>query len=603
MNSSIQRACGALQEDREALLRSMDSLIALAQRNRSGDLHASLSALAEKMVGNRFNLAVLGQMKRGKSSVINALLGAEILPTGILPLTSVITRVKYGAVPAAEIFYRTGQSEPIAIASLHKYITEASNPGNRKQVASAEVTYPAQFLGMGVDLIDTPGIGSTHLHNTSTTEDYLAEADAAIVVLSPDPPITAVESDFLRRIREDVPRLLFVVNKTDLATPAEVEEVLRFLENELRNRIGIQSPELFPLSARQAMKQRLEQTTHQPNGIERLTARLHYFAAEEKEQTLLQSVAIDLLRIAGTLRFAAMVGERARSMSGEDLAARKRALEEALARADQELRDLRHLLRQDAAVIIARIENDLKDHVASAAPGVRSRLKTFRDEHPRETREELGRLLDRFMLREIESVFENWRAQKDGPVHKELAALSGRFVERTNAVLERLQSAAGALFDLPVSQVTFTSTLSVESRLHYFTDRVFQHQLDRLIFVLPKFLLRRIVFRQMLTYIDTELNRNSGRIRHDYVQRLERSVAAFEKEIKAAVAIVADNLRSVLEPGTENSEPAESAIAQLDAILAQCSTLIALPNHAYPLKIDERGTCCGVLACPPGNQS
>jgi hypothetical protein len=69
------------------------------------------------------------------------------------------------------------------------------------------------------------------------------------------------------------------------------------------------------------------------------------------------------------------------------------------------------------------------------------------------------------------------------------------------------------------------------------------------------------------------------------------------------VAIVADNLRSVLEPGTENSEPAESAIAQLDAILAQCSTLIALPNHAYPLKIDERGTCCGVLACPPGNQS
>jgi hypothetical protein len=244
---------------------------------------------------------------------------------------------------------------------------------------------------------------------------------------------------------------------------------------------------------------------------------------------------------------------------------------------------LRHLLRQDAAVILARIENDLKDHVASAAPGVRNRLKTFRDEHPRETREELGRLLDQFMLSEIETVFEDWRAQEDGPVHKELTALSGRFVERTNAVLERLQSAAGALFDLPVSQVTFTSTLSVESRLHYFTDRVFQHQLDRLIFVLPKFLLRRIVFRRMRGYIDTELDRNSGRIRHDYLQRLEKSVAAFEKELKAAVAIVADNLRFVLEPGAENPEAMQSAIAQLDAILAQCSALIALPNRALQL--------------------
>jgi uncharacterized protein YcbK (DUF882 family) len=108
-------------------------------------------------------------------------------------------------------------------------------------------------------------------------------------------------------------------------------------------------------------------------------------------------------------------------MSGEDLASRKRALEAALSRTDQELKDLRHLLRQDSATIIARIESDLKDHVDAATPGVRSRLKTFRNEHSKETRERLGALLDQFMLSEVEAVFEDWRAQEDERVHKELA--------------------------------------------------------------------------------------------------------------------------------------------------------------------------------------
>ena len=576
---------GILQLVRKALLRSIDELSALAEGNQTEDLRASLAALSDKLKNNRFNLAVLGQTKRGKSSFINALLGARILPTGVLPLTSVITRVTYGETPSAEILFQTGQSEQIAVEFLYEYITEAGNPGNRKQVASAEVSYPSPFLGMGVDLIDTPGVGSTHRHNTSTTEDYLAEVDAGIAVLAVDPPITAVESDFLRRIRLDVPKLLFVINKTDTATPEEVDDVLRFLQNELRNHVGIKNPEIYPLSARQVMKERLELAPHEPNGMDRLMARLCHFAAEEKEQTLFQSVAIDLLRIAVTLRFTAMVGERARSMTGEDIASKKRTLEVALARADQELKDLRHLLRQDTATVIARIDNDLKDHVASATPRVRRRLNKLKNEHPDETRAQLGALLDQFLLGEVEAVFEDWRAQEDERIQVELTVLSGRFVERTNTVLEGLQKAAGALFDVPVSHVTLASSLSVESRLYYHADPVFQRQLGRLIFVLPKFLLRRVVFRRMLTCIDTELSRNAGRIRYDYLQRLEKSVATFEKELKAAVAIVADNLRFVLEPRAENAESSRSAVAQIDPIISQCSALASLPDRQPQLTV------------------
>jgi GTPase SAR1 family protein len=564
---------GIVQLVRKSLLRSIDELSALAEGNQSEDLRASLEALADKLKKNRFNLAVMGQTKRGKSSFINALLGARVLPTGVLPLTSVITRVTYGETPSAEIFFRTGQSEKIPVALLYEYITEAGNSGNRKQVASAEVAYPSPLLGMGIDLIDTPGIGSTYRDNTSTTEDFLAEVDAAIVVLSVDPPVTAVESDFLRRIRLDVPKLLFVLNKTDLSTPEEVEAVGSFLEDELRNHVGIKTPEVFPLSARQVMKERLEYVPHERNGMSPLLARLHHFAAEEKEQTLFQSVAIDLLRIATTLRFAAMVGERARYMAGEDITRRKLALQETLATADQELKDVRHLLRQDTATLIARIEKDLKDHIASAAPRVRNRLNKLNTEHPNQTREQLGTLLDRFMLNEVEAVFEDWRAQEDERIHMELGALSRRFVERTNAVLESLQRAAGGLFDVPVAPVALTSSLSVESRLHYSTEPVFQHQLDKLIFVLPKSFVRRAVYSRMLACIDAELSRNADRIRDDYLQRLEKSVATFEKELKAAVTIVADNLRFVLEPHAEGPGSSGSVVSQLAPIISQCSAL------------------------------
>src|ERR1035438_573273 len=130
---------GILQLVRKALLRSIDELSALAEGNQSEDLRASLAALSDKLKKNRFNLAVLGQTKRGKSSFINALLGARVLPTGVLPLTSVITRVTWGPAPSAEILFHTGETQRVAVDLLYEYITESGNPGNRKQVAWAEV--------------------------------------------------------------------------------------------------------------------------------------------------------------------------------------------------------------------------------------------------------------------------------------------------------------------------------------------------------------------------------------------------------------------------------------------------------------------------------
>ena len=149
----------------------------LAGKNRA--IQGKLLSLEKKLSSGQLHLAVLGQMKRGKSSLINALLNANVLPTGILPVTAIITEIRYALTPAATIVYATGGlRESVLLSDLASYITEAGNPGNKKQVASVEIVYPSPFLENGI--IDTPGIGSTHSHNTEITERYLGEVDAGI---------------------------------------------------------------------------------------------------------------------------------------------------------------------------------------------------------------------------------------------------------------------------------------------------------------------------------------------------------------------------------------------------------------------------------------
>ena len=265
MDDWIGRGYKDTQASKADLIRTLGALRSIAESRGLKSANDELSGLSEKLMVSRFHLAIVGQMKRGKSSVVNALLGAEVLPTGILPLTSVITRVRYSSSAGARIIYQSGHAEDIEAQLLDQYITEAKNPGNRKEVGSAEVYWPSPLLQLGIDLVDTPGIGSTHSHNTTTTERYLREIDAAVMVLSVDPPITAAESEFVRALRCEVPRLLFVLNKTDTVTAREVEDLLEFVKAEIRNRCGVAGAEVFPVSAREALEKIRSRTIEKPD--------------------------------------------------------------------------------------------------------------------------------------------------------------------------------------------------------------------------------------------------------------------------------------------------------------------------------------------------
>jgi GTPase Era involved in 16S rRNA processing len=550
------------------------ALLAIDLQAQQSDLRQKLLTLQSKLNSDQLHLAVLGQVKRGKSSFVNALLGAQVLPIGVLPVTAIVTEIRYGRVPEANVFYATGgMHERVGLDALPEYITEANNPGNRKQILSVEIAYPSPFLENGVVLIDTPGIGSTHAHNTRTTVDYLERVDAGIVVLSVDPPISDTEARFLSSAMDGIPKLFFVLNKIDTASGPEVEQISGFLEKELE-RLRIESPEIFPVSARQALLERQRDGVPSPaSGLTSVEQRLRAFLWKEKRQILIRSVAQDVLQIAGTLRFAAAMGVRASTIPAEHLGRKQAELARLLERTDLEVQELKLLLRHRSSEIIAQVEEDLTTQVKGYVPQVRQHLEAFQAMQPKESGRRFGALLEGFLIGEIETVFRKWRIQKDEHVQAQLNLVSARFLAQANGILKRLETSAGALFGIPVQHLTVACPLRVESHLRYKVEPVF-HSLDSYLLFFPSFLLRPIVFRRMRNNIPALLDINAGRIRYDYLERLQATIGRFEQDLSAAIGTVATSLKhAVLNPPNDTQRQGE-LVAMLDSAIRECSELL-----------------------------
>lgn len=256
--------------------------------------------LVVQLAEDRFNLAVVGQFKRGKSTLMNAVLGRELLPTGLLPLTSAITTLCYGSTERVVLRRKEWALEQeIPLEELASWITEHGNPGNEKELVEARVELPLPFLRRGLYFIDTPGIGSARHENTATTYEFLPQMAAVIFVTSVDAPLSEAEERFLLDIRKHVRKLFVVVNKTDMLDEAEREEVLGYIQTRIEQLLGTGALHLFPLSARDGLVARRNHDLagSQQSGLAAFEQTLTTFLAEEQGHTFLVSVLDRALRL------------------------------------------------------------------------------------------------------------------------------------------------------------------------------------------------------------------------------------------------------------------------------------------------------------------
>ena len=197
----------------------------------------SIEETMRKAAEDSFDVAVVGEFRRGKSTLINALLGKDILPSDVLPTTATLNRVTYGITPFVKIEYKDGTTEDIDTELLSDYVTKLTEESEQRAstIRQATVHYPINYCKNNIDIIDTPGLNDDE-NMTAVTLSMLPQADAALFVIMAQSPFSEYERDFLenKMLVSDIGRIIFVVTRIDSFDPEDADRVIENISGRIK---------------------------------------------------------------------------------------------------------------------------------------------------------------------------------------------------------------------------------------------------------------------------------------------------------------------------------------------------------------------------------
>lgn len=211
-----------------------------------------------------YKILVLGEFKRGKSTLVNALLGRSIVPMDVLPETATLNEVVYSEIPYIKVFYSNGLVEDGTLSAefLQRFSANAEN-SQAHLVDKIQMGYPLPFLQDKITLVDTPGVADLDETRCDVTYQILPQANAVIFLLDSNTPLTQSERDFLvdRLIPQGVDNILFLLNKYDFIDEEEDEGFLEEVEHRLRATLKdedgkdlLKEIRILPISAKMALE-------------------------------------------------------------------------------------------------------------------------------------------------------------------------------------------------------------------------------------------------------------------------------------------------------------------------------------------------------------
>jgi GTP-binding protein EngB required for normal cell division len=282
--------------------------------------------------------ACLGQFKRGKSTLLNALVGDRALPTGVIPITTVPTVLRYGKTRRARVRYQGGSWTVIAPEELMQYVSEEHNPENVKGVTGVEVFLPSPLLAEGMCLVDTPGLGSVFAGNTAATRAFVPHVDAAIIVLGADPPIAGEELALVDEVGKQIRQFVVVLNKADRTSDAERQIAWLFTRQVLEKRLGRSVGPIYEISAFERLEKRRENWDW-----DALVARLQKLACESGRTLVRAAGERGLRRLCEELLGVTLEEREALVPPIEESEKRIAAMRQTITEAERSLRELGYL--------------------------------------------------------------------------------------------------------------------------------------------------------------------------------------------------------------------------------------------------------------------
>lgn len=441
------------------------SLAAVAEIARQRG-HEAIARQAEGLLARaaegRFFLAVIGQFKRGKSTLVNALLEAPHLPTGVVPVTAVVTIVEYGSQPGALVEFRDGSSRPVPLAQLAEFITEEGNPGNREGVAAVVVRCPAPLLRSGLCLVDTPGLGSVFELSTEATHAFVPKIDAALVVLGPDPPISADELSLVERIASEVSDLLYVLNKSDAVDREHLAEAAAFCARVLQERLS-RPAEILCVSARRALN---EPAGSEP-GFQELRTRLEVLAEGSGARLVRRAIERGARRLADELSAVIELDRRALTDPLGDSQQRIDEFRRRGAELGRMLHELDYLLRAEVDMTERWLQDEVMSFVGAQRKDLGLSLMQRFDSLGAMPRARLRHHALLEVKAELKLRLDAWLKSLEPRVQQQYRRLTDRFVEAANASASGISAAASRILGLSIDPAPPEPGLRAPSRLYY----------------------------------------------------------------------------------------------------------------------------------------
>ncbi len=566
----------------DTILAQINQLIDNSMAESTSSFENRLRTLREKLDSEHFHIVVMGQFKRGKTTFINSLLETEVLPSSVVPLTSINTILRYGDQLKAVVHYLDGNSREIEVGELPLYVTEKENPENRLGVSRVEVFFPSPYLKDGVCLVDTPGTGSTYLHNDEMAYSYLLHADAVIFMISADPPVSRLELDFLHRIRGHVRKVFFVQNKIDYLEDHEREESINFNREVISEALGLDSVEIYPLSAKMALKgaKESDKAMLERSGLSNFVSRLEDFLMREKGRILLESNIKNLLKALDD-EFSALELEKSLlNHPLEELEEKIQAFHEQMELIKREKEEIRFLIDGEYKRLIRdTLDVHVEEFKAQMTEPLLQRYEAFFDENAHLPGHALADALGKFIQDEIRELFTDWRYAEEKRLSEEFKKMARRYMDRANSIANRILEIAGQLFGLTLPHLEAELDLSEEGEFWF---KMGEPPSDLEMFIgaitksLPKKLSHRLLKKSKKGDLLMLFDRHCGRVRYDFYLRLQKSVGVLSysvddviRETLGAIEEGIDKAVSQLKGGRE------SLSAVMERILARQSQIDA----------------------------
>ena len=375
-----------------------------------------------KLEAERFHLVVLGEFNHGKSTFVNALLGQDVLPTGITPTTASINHVVHAASPTARVVLTSGESRYIEPTQLKDWVTVAG--GHASEVAYVELGYPSPLLTNNVVLVDTPGVNDLNDQRAEVTYGYVPRADAVVFLLDAGQALKDSEREFLRsRVLEAArDRLIFVLGKMDMLSGDERTAVVEYVKRGLAQITP--DPVVFALSAKDWARMK-----DAASGMPDLLQYLERFLARDRAQVILDNAAADATRTASYLENNLGVRLHAYDMDLGELETRIAAVREQLDTSKRKLDDLHVRIDADAGSIKNQVALDLEAFAKSFVQALPQQIDA-------NDADDIKRYLPAF----IEDKFKEW-AELEG---MKLAAMLEHLAEEVIAITNENVAAAAA---------------------------------------------------------------------------------------------------------------------------------------------------------------